>query len=183
MDDLAHILTSARPNESASRLMDLVYEPLRALAKDYFRRQPSDHTLQPTALVHEVFLRMAGKLDLGWQGRAHFFAACAKVMRCVLTDHARRRRAVKRGGDQSRVTLSCAALPSSQDLVDAVDLDQALAELDALSPRQARIVECRFFSGMTINEIAHALGVSKRTVDADWAMARAWLSVRLAGAD
>jgi RNA polymerase sigma factor (TIGR02999 family) len=162
--------------------MDLVYEPLRALAQSYFRRQPDASTLQPTALVHEVYLRMVGKTEVEWQDRAHFFAICATAMRGILADHARRRRAAKRGGDRQRVTLSGAALPEREDVVDLLDLDEALMELAALSERQARIVEYRLFAGMTVPEIAHALGVSKRTVDNDWAMARAWIGARLSEA-
>lgn len=162
-----------------SRLMELVYPELRALAGSYFRGQPLSHTLQPTALVHEAFLRLVDQTDVEWHDRAHFLAACAVTMRRILTDHARRRRAAKRGGDWQRVTLGNVATPSVGDEIDVLALEEALDTLATLNERQSRIIECRFFAGMTIPEVAHVLGVSTTTVDDDWAMARAWLSVQL----
>lgn len=180
-ETLRRTLIEAREGSSVSskQLMELVYQRLRALAGHYFRRQPEDHTLQPTALVHEVFLKVVGNDGLEWRDRAHFFAICATAMRGILADHARRRRASKRGRDLQRITLSRALVEETSSPLDLLDLDEALKALAALNTRQARIVECRFFAGMTVPEIAQTLGVSTRTVDNDWAMARAWISVRL----
>jgi len=164
--------------DAAARLLELVYSELRALAAHCFRGQPASHTLQPTALAHEAFLRLVQRTEVQWEDRAHFFAVCATAMRGILADHARKRRAAKRGGDWQRVSLS-AATPAAGDEVDAVVLDDALTALAAQNERQARIVELRFFAGLTIEEVGAVLGVSKRTVDDDWAMARAWLSARL----
>lgn len=160
--------------------MAVVYEPLRALAQGYFRNQPASHTLQPTALVHEVFLRVVDQKDAAWKDRAHFLAVCAKAMRGILVDHARAKGAQKRGGERERVPLDSALALTKADEVDLLDLEEHLALLATLNERQARIVECRCFSGMTIPEVAEALGVSPRTVDDDWSMARAWLGARLA---
>ena len=166
-------------SEAASGLMELVYEPLRKLAHHYLRGQARRNTLQPTALVHEVFLRIAGNTEVAWNDRNHFFALCARAMRGILADHARKRNALKRGGSRQPVTLSCAVAPKHTVEIDILDLETVLAQLEALSERQARIVECRYFSGMTHPEIAQVLGVSLRTVNNDWAMARAWISMRL----
>ncbi len=180
MSEVTRALAGIRNGESEalSRLIDQVYAPLRALAGRCFRDQPAGQTLQPTALVHEVFLRMADKDEAVARDRAHFLAVCATVMRGILVDHARRRRAAKRGGAMRRVTLSSAA--SDMQECDALDLEGVLTRLAALSERQARVVEYRFFAGMTIPEVACALGVSERTVNDDWTMARAWISARLA---
>jgi RNA polymerase sigma factor (TIGR02999 family) len=164
--------------DAAERLLELVYGELRALAGHCFRGQPASHTLQPTALAHEAFIRLVHRTEVRWEDRAHFFAVCATAMRGILADHARKRRAAKRGGDWQRVSLS-GVTPVAGDEVDAVALDDALSALAAVNERQARIVELRFFSELTIEEVAHVLDVSKRTVDDDWAMARAWLSARL----
>lgn len=170
---------------AAGRLTDLVYDQLRALAEGQFRRQPVGRaqTLQPTALVNEVFLRMLGRADVEWRDRAHFFAACATVMRGILADYARRRLAAKRGGGWQRVTLSGIATPSESDVVDLIDLNDALSRLADLHERQARIVEYRFFADMSEDEIAHVLGVSRSTVAGEWKMARAWLSAQLRRCD
>ncbi|MFT7486148.1 MAG: RNA polymerase sigma-70 factor (ECF subfamily) [Candidatus Paceibacteria bacterium] len=163
--------------------MDVVYEPLRALAGSYFLSQPASHTLQPTALVHEVFLRVVDKKDAVWNNRAHFLAVCAKAMRGILVDHARAKSALKRSGDRERVPLDSRLALCTEDEVDLLDLEEHLVLLATLSERQARIVECRCFSGMTISEVAEVLGVSTRTATDEWAVARAWLSVRLAAGE
>lgn len=162
----------------------MVYDELRMLASSFFKRQQAGHTLQPTALVHEAYAKlvisgpeMSGESK--WTSRAHFFAVAAKAMRQILANHARERRAAKRGGDWHRVTLSEALTPSGQRDLDLVALDEALEDLAALDERQARIVELRFFAEMTIEEISHVLGVSVSTVEREWRMARAWLSGRL----
>ncbi len=164
---------------AAAQLMALVYEELRALAGAAFRGQPACHTLQPTALVHEAFVRITGRSGVQFKDRAHFFAVCAAVMRSILADYARKRRALKRGGDGNRVSLSGIETPSGTDEIDVLALDEALGRLAALNERQARIVECRCFSGMTVEEVARVLDVSVSTVEADWRMARAWLGVEL----
>jgi RNA polymerase sigma factor (TIGR02999 family) len=159
--------------------MDVVYEPLRALAGGYFRSESASHTLQPTALVHEVFLRVVDQRDAVWNDRAHFLAVCAIAMRGILVDHARAKAALKRGGERERVPLDSGLALGTEDEVDLLDLEEHLTLLATLNERQARIVECRCFSGMTVPEVAEVLGVSARTVNEDWAVARAWLSVRL----
>jgi RNA polymerase sigma factor (TIGR02999 family) len=166
---------SAGDEGAAALLMPAVYERLRALAISYFRNQRSGGTLQPTALVHEAFLRLVQKDAASFKDRAHFFAVAATAMKQILIDRSRRRKAAKRGGDQERVTLDEVGGPgvaSQADLYDVADLLQRLGELDA---RQARIVELRVFGGLTVDEVAELLGLSARTVQNDWRAARAWL--------
>lgn len=165
--------------DAASRLMPLVYEQLRDLARGYFRNQPADHTLQPTALVHEAFVRLVGQ-EVEWTGRAHFLAVAAVAMRGIVVDHARRRSAAKRGGDRHRVTMIDPATDQGGE-VDALDIDEAMRALAGIYPRQARVAELRFFGGMTVIEVAHVLDTSKSTVEEDWRFARAWLNARLQG--
>ena len=169
---------------AAVHLMDAIYDELRALAGSYFRGQPAAHTLQPTALVHEAFLKVAARTGQHYEDRAHFFAVCAVAMRGILADSARRRRAAKRGGDGDwqRVTLeNVDASSGSTGGIDALALDEALTELAAQSETQARIVEYRFFAGMTEAEVARVMGVSRSTVQEHWRSARAWLMVQLGG--
>lgn len=167
---------------AAGKLMPLVYDELRAMADHYFRGQPTDHTLQPTALVHEAFLKLVDQTAVNWQGRAHFLAVSATAMRQILVDHARARATAKRGGDRFQMTLDEALTPfgGSPDL-DLLALNEALSQLAELDERQGRIVEMRFFGGMKVKEIAEVLGVAKTTVDNLWRAARAWLNVRLRG--
>jgi RNA polymerase sigma factor (TIGR02999 family) len=166
--------------DAAERVFPLVYDQLRRLAARQLRRERRGHTLQPTALVHEAYVRLAGQRAAEWPDRAHFFAMAARVMRHVLVDHARRNRAAKRGGSACRVSLDEAS-PAGRPLeLEVVALDEALEELAALDPDQARIVELRFFAGMTVEEVAAALGVSAATVQRDWRTARAWLYRRIA---
>lgn len=184
---MSTVMTSARELESGpvgdpDELLPSIYEQLRDLAEQWFVRQPRDHTLQPTAVVHEAYLRMAGGTDLTCRSRAHFFAVAASAMRQVLIDHARRRSAVKRGRAWRRVTLADAAGHDAFTDVDLIDLDEALERLSALNPRQSRIVELRFLAGLTVDETASILGVAARTVRLDWRMARAWLMQALDGA-
>jgi len=184
---LAHEITSAldafRDGDSAAagRLLPLVYDQLRDLAGSYFRRQPAGHTLQPTALVHEAFVKLVEQTQISWTNREHFLAIAATAMRQILTDHARRVRADKRGGSWERVTLSERLEASSGAELDVVELDEALTRLAALDERKHRVVELRYFGGLTVEEVANLLGVSKRTVEKDWHAARAWLSVQLSG--
>ena len=161
---------------AGEELYALLYAELRRQAGRYMRRERRHHSLQPTGLVHEAYLRLAGSPDLAWHSRGHFFAIAARVMRQVLVDHARRRRAAKREG--FRVTLTEGAAPAAAPL-DVLDLEEALTELTALDPRQARVVELRYFAGLDVEETAEALGLSARTVKREWQTARAWLQQRL----
>jgi RNA polymerase sigma factor (TIGR02999 family) len=167
--------------EALDRLLPIVYSELRRIARGRLRREPAGHTLQPTDLVHEAYLRLV-KLDrITIEGRAHFFALAARLMRQVLVDHVRRKRAGKRGGAVALLGLGddVAQLPGEPVAVDVIALDRALDELAALEPRLARVVELRAFAGLTLQETAVALDVSHATVERDWAMARAWLYRRL----
>jgi RNA polymerase sigma factor (TIGR02999 family) len=166
------------------RLLPLVYRELRRIAAGALRAERSGHTLQPTALVHEAYLRLADQKDVRWQNRAHFLGCAAQVMRHVLVDAARARRAGKRGGDAARVTLTDAlGVAAEARGLDVVALDDALRALAALDARQARVVELRYFGGLSIGEAAEVLGVSPATVSADWAVARTWLRRELRGAE
>ena len=165
--------------DAASQLVEVVYGELRALAGAYFRGQRAAHTLQPTALVHEAFLKVAAKKQTDYKDRAHFFAVCAITMRSILADHARRRRALKRGGDLQRVGLGEIGASTADQDHSLLALDEALTALASRSPRQARIVECRFFAGMTVEEVTQVLDLSRSTVEEEWRMARAWLAVQL----
>jgi RNA polymerase sigma-70 factor, ECF subfamily len=169
----------ARGDDGArERLFPLVHGELRRQAARYMRRERRGHTLQPTALVNEAYLRLAGADGLDWQGRAHFFAIAARVMRQVLVDHARRRRAAKR--DVRPVTLEDAEAPAVP--LELLDLESALNELAALSDRQAQIVELRYFGGLGVDETAQVLALSESTVKREWRTARAWLQHRLSHA-
>ncbi len=169
------------PADVAAKLLPLVYQELRALAGKYLRQERSGHTLQPTALVHEAFLKMVDQDRVDWMGRTHFFAVCAQAMRRILIDHARAQRRVKRGGDWRQVALDKLMTPQLAIAgVTPTDLHDALEALATLDPRQAKVVELRFFGGLAMKEIAEVLGVSKRTVEDDWTHARAWLRATLA---
>ena len=167
----------------AARLLPLVYDDFRALALRHLARERAGHTLQPTALVHEAYLKLVDQTRVNWQGRTHFFAVGAQAMRRILVEHARSRRREKRGGDRQRVELDEGAALAPERGVDLLDLDEALKRLEALDERQARVVELRFFGGLNMVEVAQALGVSKRTAEGDWRMARAWLHRELAAGD
>lgn len=161
--------------DALQKLMPIVYEELRRLAGHYLRLERPNHTLQPTALVNEAFLRLVGQKEVVWQNRAHFFGIAAQMMRRILVDHARRRAAAKRDAGL-RVELT---QPGAEEAFDRepelLALDEALTQLEALDPRQARIVELRFFGGLTVEETAEVTGVSARTVKREWRTARAWL--------
>jgi RNA polymerase sigma factor (TIGR02999 family) len=179
-DVSAALATLTGGDESAAaQLMDAIYDELRALAGSYFQHQPDAHTLQPTALVHEAFVKVASRTGRHYEDRAHFLAVCAVAMRGILADYARRRGAAKRGGGWDRVGLEHVGAPAGAADVDALGLDEALRELAERSERQARVVEYRFFAGMSDTEIARVLGVSRSTVQDDWRSAKAWLGVRL----
>jgi len=167
---------AAGDRSAADRLLPQVYDELRALAGSYFRQQQPSHTLQPTALVHEAFIKLVGAADQSWTSRKHFFDVAAMAMRQLLADHARQAASLKRGGGARRVTLSEAVTPlDNAPDVDLVALDDALDKLSKLDPRQGRIVELRYLAGLSVDETAEILGVSPRTVKLDWQMARSFL--------
>jgi RNA polymerase sigma-70 factor (ECF subfamily) len=168
---------------SPDDLFEAVYDPLRRLAGRYLRRERPGHTLQPTALVHEAYLKLIDQSRVDWRGRTHFFAVGARVMRRILIDHARTRKRAKRGGDWLRVSLTGLAgspLGGELDPTQLLALHSALEKLARIDARQARVVELRYFAGLKMSEVAEVLGLSKRTVDADWARARTWLEKELA---
>jgi RNA polymerase sigma factor (TIGR02999 family) len=162
-------------------LMPLLYEGLRQQAARYLRRERRGHTLQTTALINEAYVRLIDAKDVRWQNRAHFFAIAANLMRRVLVDHARRRDAEKRGGSQIRLTLNDVLAMTDQTDVDLLAIDEALNRLASIDPQQARVVELRFFSGLSVEETAAALGISAKTVKRDWSVARAWLRREIGG--
>jgi len=157
------------------KLTPLVYEELRRLAHHYMSRERPDHTLQTTALVNEAYLRLAAQKGVHWQNRAHFFAVSAQVMRHILIDHARGHAYAKRGGDLQRVSLDEAAVMSLERAADLLALDDALNNLAALDPRKSRVVELRYFGGLSVEEIAEVLKLSPITVRREWRSAKAWL--------
>jgi RNA polymerase sigma factor (TIGR02999 family) len=160
--------------ESLDRVLPLVYDELRRVAAAEMRRERADHTLQPTALVHEAFLRLSGLRDIEWRDRTHFFGSAARVMRRILVDHARKHRAAKRGGGNKHQLDD--ALPLTDDQArELSDLDNALQDLEQLDPRQSLVVELRYFGGLSVPETAEALRISPATVKREWAVARAWL--------
>ena len=165
------------------RLAPLIYPELRRIAGRQLRHERADHTLQPTALVHEVFLHLVDQRRASWHNRAHFFAVAAQVMRRILVDHARSRETLKRGGAVTTVTLEADGADVSVDPVAAevLAVDEALARLAAQDPDQARVVELRFFGGLSVEETAHVMDRSARTVKRDWRMAKAWLFRELQG--
>ena len=167
--------------QALEALMPLVYDELRRLAHYYLQRERPEHTLQSTALVHEAYLRLAGQNPPQWQNRAHFFGIAAHLMRQILVEYSRGHNAAKRGGSACKLTLDEAmALPTKVD-VDVVALDRALTELSELDAQQGRIVELRFFGGLTIEDTSEVLGISPATVKRDWTTARAWLHRAITG--
>lgn len=166
-------------DEALAQLTPIVYDELHRLAHRYMRREQAGHALQTTALVNEAYLRLVDSRRVGWQNRAHFFAVAAQLMRRVLVDVARRQRSQKHGGDWQMVTLPDGFEPAVASDTDIVAVDDALQELARLDPRKARVVELRFFGGLSLEETAEALGVSTDTVGRDWRAARAWLSREL----
>lgn len=182
MADIKAVQTTALVNrvaagnrEASERLFELLYEDFRRLAAMYLKKERAGHTLQPTALVHEAYLRMIDQTRVAWHGRTHFFAVGAQAMRRILVDHARKQRRLKHGGGRYRVQLgeNMAVSPRSDE--DLLAVDEALTRLAQVDPRQATIVELRFFGGLSVEEVAEVLGISKRTVEKEWTMVRAWL--------
>jgi len=166
--------------KALERLMPVVYSELRRLAANYLRRERQNHTLQPTALVNEAYLKLVDQRQSHWQNRAQFFGVAAQLMRRILVDHARQHKAAKRGGpSQERLSITNVEALSATPEVDLLALHEALEELTELDPQQGRIVELKFFGGLSIEETAEVLGVGHATVERDWKMARAWLRRKL----
>jgi RNA polymerase sigma factor (TIGR02999 family) len=162
------------------KLMPMVYSELRRLASNYLRRERRDHTLQPTALVNEAYLKLIDQKTAKWQNRAQFYGIAAQLMRRILVDHARQHKAAKRGGsDQQRLSITSAGRLVAKPELDVLALHEALEELVTIDPQQERIVELKFFGGLSIEETAEVLGVGHATVERDWKMARAWLRGKL----
>ena len=182
--DITQLLKAWREGDldARDRLVPVVYDELRRRAAAHLRRERSGHTLEPTALVHEVYLRLANQDRADWQNRAQFFAVASQIMRRVLVDRARARRMAKRSGRWARVSLHEDAARTSPREVDVLDLDLALDELAAFDPRKARVAELRFFAGLSLEEIGLVLETSVATTMRDWQAARAWLFNRLSQA-
>jgi RNA polymerase sigma factor (TIGR02999 family) len=178
--DVTELLTNLKNSRDAEdQLLPLVYDELRRLAASYMRRENAGHTLQATALVHEAYLQLVDQTRVTWQNRAHFFGVAARLMRRILVDHARARNAAKRGGGGQKLTLQEAVgLLGNRD-VELEALDDALTDLARLDPQQSRIVELRFFGGLTVEETAEVLGTSPSTIEREWRTARAWLHSQL----
>lgn len=181
-EDITQLLTalSTGDGEAIHALLPLVYDELRRRAGNLLRSERADHTLQPTALVHEAFLHLVETERVDWKSRAHFFAVAARSMRRILVDHARARGAAKRGAGGTRISLhQDVALSATLD-ADVLAVDEALGKLDALNPRHAEIVSMRFFGGLTVEEVAAVMGTPKRTLEAEWSLIRAWIRRELA---
>lgn len=181
--DITQLLSRLRSHDSGaeSELFQKIYPDLHRIAARHLQNERPGHTLQPTALVNEVYLRLIGKGDVDWQNRSHFFAVAARVMRRILVDHARGRNAAKRGGGVSPAALEEVPLLSNEQSALVLAVHECLERLGKLDQRQAQVVEMRFFGGLTEDEIAVVLGISARTVKRDWIMARAWLNAELKG--
>lgn len=167
---------------AAQQLIPLVYQELRRIAAHYLQVERAEHTLQPTALVHELYIRLFSKEAITWESRAHFFGLAAKGMRHILIDHARSRKAEKRGGTQVRVSFTTAEGCFSDRDEYVLEVDRILKKLEKVDPRAAKVVELRFFGGLEESEAAEVLGVSIKTIARDWKFARAWLQTQLASA-
>jgi RNA polymerase sigma-70 factor (ECF subfamily) len=180
--EVTRLLAELRAGEAGAneRLITLVYGDLHRLASLCMRREQPGHTLQTTAVVHEAYLRLLGA-EACWEDRAHFFGVAARIMRQILVDHARRRLAGKRGNAGRRIALSEILLISEQHLDDVLELDRALEKLARIDPRQSRLVEMRFFAGLSVQEIARCLKISTATVKREWRSARAWLRREMSG--
>jgi RNA polymerase sigma factor (TIGR02999 family) len=169
-------------NESVlDEMLPLIYDELRRLAAYHLKRERKSHTLQATALVHEAYMRLVNQRQVDWRNRAQFLGLASEIMRRILVSHARKHAAVKRGGQEQRVSLSIADLSSKQQDVDLIMLDDALNKLASNDPRKSRVVELKFFGGMTNDEVAELLQVSDATVEREWTFARAWLFKTLSG--
>jgi len=181
--DVTRLLQAWSDGDAAAldRLMPIVYDQLRAIAARYLRRERREHTLQPTALVNEAYLRLVDQRDVRWQNRAHFAGVAAQLMRRILVDHAKQRSRLKRGGGARTVALDDALVLSDARAEDLVALDRALTALAAFDERKSRVVELRYFGGLSVEETAEVLKVSQITVARDWKLAKAWLYTQLEG--
>ncbi len=179
--DVTKLLREWSEGDSAARdeLMPLVYHELHRRASAYLRRERRDHTLQPTALIHEAYLRLIKQDRAAWQNRAQFFGVASEIMRRILVDHARGGRMAKRSGRWVRVTLDERVAEGRPPDIDVLALDEALGRLSEFDPRKSRIAELRFFGGLSLEETGHVLGISVATVERDWQAARAWLFAAL----
>jgi RNA polymerase sigma factor (TIGR02999 family) len=166
---------TAGDRQALDQMLPAVYDELHRLATRYLARERRDHTLQPTALVHEAFLRLINQREVDWRNRAQFLGVAAGLMRRILVNHARDRSAAKRGGSQERVSLSLVDIPSDAPDVDLIALEDALERLNTLDERKAKVVELRFYGGLTNEEVSEVLGISRATVEREWSFARAWL--------
>jgi|SRR5215471_12446522 len=176
--DVTQLLEELRGgNEDAvAKLISLLYGELRRMAAAYLSRERRDHTLQPTAVVHEAYLRLVDQRNVQWQNRKHFFGVAAQVMRRVLVDHARSHQSLKRGGAHGKISLESAMVSATDRGAELIAVDEVLTRLAAFDPQQARIIELRFFGGLTVEETAQVLGISPATVKRDWNVAKAWLT-------
>lgn len=171
--------TASGDRSQLDALMSAIYQDLHRLARKHMKVERDDHTLQPTALVHEAYMRLINQHSTDWKDRVHFFAIASRIIRRILVDHARERGAAKRGGDVRRIPLDGINPVAEVAGVDLLALDEALHELGEIDSQQAKIVELRYFSGLTVEEVAELLGIGKRTVDREWQCAKAWLFCRL----
>jgi RNA polymerase sigma factor (TIGR02999 family) len=177
------LIDVSRGNQTAiDELLPLVYGELRSLASNYLRRERADHTLQPTALVHEAYLRLVDQTQVNWQNRAHFFGMAAQMMRRILVDHARAHNASKRGSEYQKLQLDEKIDSVAERSTELIALDEALTELSTVDEVKSRIVELRYFAGLTVEETAEVLGVTPVTINRHWRMAKAWLFGRIHGA-
>ncbi|MGB7924176.1 MAG: sigma-70 family RNA polymerase sigma factor [Pyrinomonadaceae bacterium] len=181
--DITHLLVDLEngDKEALDKLLPLVYDELRRLADHYLRRERADHTLQATALVHEAYMRLVDQKNVRWQNRAHFFGVAAQMMRRILVDHARALQTTKRGSGGIKLALDDIAEMAEEKATDMIALDEALTELEALDPQKSRIVELRFFGGLSIEETAEVLGLGTATIIRQWRMAKAWLYQSVTG--
>jgi RNA polymerase sigma factor (TIGR02999 family) len=175
--DARELLAAVRDGDQSqiAQLVDLVYDDLRRLAQHYLSRESPGHTLQPTALVHEAFLKLIDQTRVDWRDRSHFFAVGAQAMRRILVNHAKARGRVKRGGGKQKLSLDDTLTVSTNDDEEILALDEALTKLAAIDERRAKVIELRFFGGLNVEETAAVLGVSKRTIEREWTACRAWL--------
>ena len=182
-ENVTHLLIEMRAGkaDAMTRLMPLVYRELRRLAAHYMRGERPDHTLQPTALVHEAYLRLVGQPDRNWQNRGHFFAIAAQAMRAILVDYARANVAEKRGGGRVHVELEDALTLKAYEPRHLLALDEVLERLKQIDPRASKVVELRWFVGLDVSEVGQVMGISEKTVRRDWNFAKAWLQAELDG--
>lgn len=184
-EDITLLLRSVAAGDRADidRLMAAVYNDMRRIASTHLAAERADHTLQPTALVHEAYLKLVNQRTANWNDRLHFFSIASQIIRRILIDHARERNAAKRGGGARALSIEHDEIAAPTKDLDLLALDEALRQLAEIDPRQARIVELRFFGGCSIDEIAELLDIGRRTVDRDWMAAKAWLYCQLTAED